>query len=237
VASFMDDYEPVEDRIRAFWNDHPAGAITTELVSDDGQGGYVVKASVYTVADGLLPTTGYAHDSAAQLPANMKASALEVCETSAIGRALANLGYAPKGRRPSREEMSKKSPAGETPKRVSKSSRSQGPAEGETPSLAIVPPAGDTPPPPDDGVASEGVSGGSPGEEAPPDPSTPTEAKLLYEAYVGLCKEAGLKPVSTFVQVTNSPASWRQLQAGEVPVADIEKAIAHVAEVLLRKVD
>ena len=39
----------------------------------------------------------------------MKQSALEVCETSAIGRALANLGYAAKGKRPSREEMSKAS--------------------------------------------------------------------------------------------------------------------------------
>jgi hypothetical protein len=35
---------------------------------------------------------------------------LENCETSAIGRALANAGYAPKGKRPSREEMSKVAP-------------------------------------------------------------------------------------------------------------------------------
>jgi hypothetical protein len=32
---------------------------------------------------------------------------LENCETSAIGRALANAGYASKGKRPSRQEMSK----------------------------------------------------------------------------------------------------------------------------------
>ena len=32
---------------------------------------------------------------------------MEVCETSAIGRALANLGLAPKGARPSLEEMQK----------------------------------------------------------------------------------------------------------------------------------
>jgi len=32
---------------------------------------------------------------------------LENCETSAIGRALANAGYAAKGKRPSREEMGK----------------------------------------------------------------------------------------------------------------------------------
>jgi len=38
---------------------------------------------------------------------------LENCETSAIGRALANAGYAPKGKRASREEMTKvvKAPA------------------------------------------------------------------------------------------------------------------------------
>jgi hypothetical protein len=41
-------------------------------------------------------------------------SALENCETSAIGRALANLGYAPKGKRPSREEMLKASPRSST---------------------------------------------------------------------------------------------------------------------------
>jgi hypothetical protein len=35
---------------------------------------------------------------------------LENCETSAIGRALANAGYAPKGKRPSREEMTKVAP-------------------------------------------------------------------------------------------------------------------------------
>jgi hypothetical protein len=46
------------------------------------------------------------------LSPNMKSSALEVCETSAIGRALANLGYAPKGKRPSREEMASVSAKG-----------------------------------------------------------------------------------------------------------------------------
>ncbi len=40
---------------------------------------------------------------------------MENCETSAIGRALANAGYAPKGKRPSREEMSE---AVATPKKT-----------------------------------------------------------------------------------------------------------------------
>jgi hypothetical protein len=109
----LKDYEPVEDRLREFWSDHPKGRIHTELVhAEDGD--YIVKALVYleTYAyETSAAATGYAHDSATELPANMKASALEVCETSAIGRALANLGYAAKGKRPSREEMSKTSPA------------------------------------------------------------------------------------------------------------------------------
>lgn len=109
--SFLDDYEPVENRIRAFWDDHPQGRIATHMVAHT-DGDYIVKAFVYRKPEGEADATGYAHDSAAQLPANMKASALEVCETSAIGRALANLGYAPKGQRPSREEMSKASAGG-----------------------------------------------------------------------------------------------------------------------------
>ena len=111
MPGFLDDYEPVENRIRAFWADHPDGRIVTEMVhSKDGD--YIFKAFVFKIQAVTDPmgaqrpdATGYAHDSYDQLPPNMKASALEVCETSAIGRALANLGYAPKGRRPSREEM------------------------------------------------------------------------------------------------------------------------------------
>jgi hypothetical protein len=114
MMGFLDDYEPVEDRLRQFWTDHPYGRVITELLHHE-DGDYIVLASVY-VGNELRndpPTaTGLAHDSTSSLPNNMKSSALEVCETSAIGRALANAGYAPKGKRPSREEMQKTS-AGE----------------------------------------------------------------------------------------------------------------------------
>ena len=110
VADFLKDYEPVEDRLRAFWSDHPQGRVMTTLISHT-DGHYIVFAEVWRSADDLPAASGLAHDSEAQLPSNMKTSALEVAETSAIGRALANLGYAAKGRRPSREEMSKTSPA------------------------------------------------------------------------------------------------------------------------------
>jgi hypothetical protein len=103
------DYEPVEDRLREFWKDHPAGRVITELLAWENAD-YIVKASIYRgdeLRDNPPAATGLAHDSYDQLPQQMKVSALETCETSAIGRALANLGYAPKGKRPSREEMEK----------------------------------------------------------------------------------------------------------------------------------
>ena len=51
-------------------------------------------------------TTGFAEETVSTRGVN-STSALENCETSAIGRALANANYAAKGKRPSREEMAK----------------------------------------------------------------------------------------------------------------------------------
>jgi hypothetical protein len=68
---------------------------------------YIVKAYLFKDAkDSLAWATGYAEETVTNRGVN-QTSALENCETSAIGRALANAGYAPKGKRPSREEMTK----------------------------------------------------------------------------------------------------------------------------------
>jgi hypothetical protein len=100
------DYETVEVRLEKFIKDYPDFRIATELEVCD-RDRYVVKAYLYKVAtESVAWTTGYAEEKVTDRGVN-STSALENCETSAIGRALANAGYAAKGKRPSREEMTK----------------------------------------------------------------------------------------------------------------------------------
>ena len=102
----LDDYETVEDRLRVFWKDYADGRISTEIVEHSLQR-FIVKASIYrTEVDAFPWATGFAEETVSTRGVN-STSALENCETSAIGRALANAGYASKGKRPSREEMVK----------------------------------------------------------------------------------------------------------------------------------
>jgi hypothetical protein len=100
----IEDYEPVEARLSRFWELHAEdGRIETELVSHNA-GHYIVKAIVF-VGDRQV-ATGLADEHTEQKGVNAR-NALENAETSAIGRALANFNFAPKGKRPSREEMVK----------------------------------------------------------------------------------------------------------------------------------
>ena len=100
------DYEPVEERLAKFIKDFPDFRIDTELESVSAER-YIVKAYLYrTFADSVAFSTGLAEETVSSRGVNAT-SALENCETSAIGRALANAGYAPKGKRASREEMIK----------------------------------------------------------------------------------------------------------------------------------
>lgn len=102
----LDDYETVEERLIKYWKDHPDGQIHTKLL-ENSAGRFIVEASIYrTEADSRPWTTGLAEETVQGRGVNAT-SALENCETSAIGRALANAGYATKGKRASREEMSK----------------------------------------------------------------------------------------------------------------------------------
>ena len=102
----LEDYETVEERLVKYWKDHPDGQIHTKLL-ESSAGRFIVEASIYrTEADARPWTTGLAEETVQGRGVNAT-SALENCETSAIGRALANAGYATKGKRASREEMSK----------------------------------------------------------------------------------------------------------------------------------
>ena len=102
----LEDYETVEERLVKYWKDHPDGQIHTEIIEFSGSR-FIVKANIYrTEADARPWTTGLAEETVQGRGVNAT-SALENCETSAIGRALANAGYATKGKRASREEMSK----------------------------------------------------------------------------------------------------------------------------------
>ena len=102
----LEDYETVEERLVKFWKEHPDGQIHTRLL-ENTTSRFIVEASIFrTEADARPWTTGLAEETVQGRGVNAT-SALENCETSAIGRALANAGYATKGKRASREEMSK----------------------------------------------------------------------------------------------------------------------------------
>ena len=102
----LEDYETVEERLAKFWKEHPDGRIYTTLIEHTLQR-FIVQAAIYrTEVDAHPWTTGYAEETVSTRGVN-STSALENCETSAIGRALANANYASKGKRPSREEMAK----------------------------------------------------------------------------------------------------------------------------------
>ena len=111
MAFDLSNYETVEDRLIRFWADHPNGRIATSLIAQDGDQ-VIFRAEVFfEFIDTFPKATGYAEEIRGSSPVN-KTAHIENCETSSIGRALANAGYATHGKRPSREEMSKVSQTG-----------------------------------------------------------------------------------------------------------------------------
>jgi len=107
------DYETVEDRIKKLYALHDDARIITEWQDFDGYidnkqpATYAMKAFVYLTAgdqaNGLAKATGYAMEVAEGPQAQW---AMELAETSAIGRALANMNLSG-NKRASREEMQK----------------------------------------------------------------------------------------------------------------------------------
>lgn len=137
MANFnLADYETVEDRIKRLYDLHPDARIVTKnltTLQDRQVSTWVVQAEIWLPAWTLskdsyewfvndrdaspwyLKATGLAFEVDGTGMAN-KTSALENCETSAIGRALANMNLSG-NKRTSREEMAKVATA-VTPKPV-----------------------------------------------------------------------------------------------------------------------
>ena len=102
----LSQYATVEERLALFWAAHPDGRIATTATDLGVSSWCVFRAEVYRHRDDQHPTaTGYAYEEKTDRGVNAT-SHVENCETSAIGRALANWIYAA-GKRPSREEMAK----------------------------------------------------------------------------------------------------------------------------------
>ena len=112
------EYATVAERVTAFYAAFPFGRIVTELVERDPRQ-VTFRAAVYRGVDETFPAaTGWASEREGDGDVNTVAC-LENAETSAIGRALANLGFSASRRRASREEISqahRKSPG--TPLRM-----------------------------------------------------------------------------------------------------------------------
>lgn len=108
--SFLDSYEPVADRVAAFWKTYPAGRLHTEIVLINADE-VVIKASAYTDREDPRPAAiDFARES--RTSGQLVKFAVENCATSALGRVLATLNFQAKSAngkaiRPSREEMTR----------------------------------------------------------------------------------------------------------------------------------
>lgn len=109
----LEDYETVESRIKKFYELYPDGRILTKWLNEfrlhEASDIYIVRATIYLdagdQANKLPKSTGLAVEISGTGGAN-NGSALENAETSAIGRALANMNLSG-NKRTSREEMQK----------------------------------------------------------------------------------------------------------------------------------
>lgn len=106
----LENYKDVQERLEELLVDFPLYTIQTFLRHHDSETGEVIfEARIFRtpedVAAGVY-TSGWAHEVEGVGYVN-RTSHLENCETSAIGRALANMGYGVDANRPSRSEMVK----------------------------------------------------------------------------------------------------------------------------------
>ena len=105
-----DEYITVSERVEKFYEKYPNGRIITNVVELNHETGFVLmQAMVYREAADMQPSaTGHASEVRGDSYIN-KNSFVENCETGAVGRALALLGFEVKRGIASREELEKTS--------------------------------------------------------------------------------------------------------------------------------
>ena len=104
----LSNYETVEQRLVRWWAAYPNGRVYTCMMNYTGDA-CVFYCELYADKDDKVPVaTGYAEEIKSDRGVNAT-SFVENCETSAIGRAIANcpLQAPASGSRPSRNEMQK----------------------------------------------------------------------------------------------------------------------------------
>lgn len=109
MAFNIDTYEMVKDRLPVFYEKFSNGRVITEIYSES-ENHVTIKASLFKDADDQMNFSPLATGYAREERGGHIDKYTENCETSAIGRALANLNLygelgSETGNRPSREEM------------------------------------------------------------------------------------------------------------------------------------
>ena len=125
MANFdLSKYIPVHTRIAEFYEKYPDGRIVTEIIRLNEDSGFVcIKAGAYRNRDDVEPSsTGHAFEIRGQGYVNTT-SFIENGETSAVGRALANLGFKIDNGIASREEMQKVERMTEAPRSTGNNGR------------------------------------------------------------------------------------------------------------------
>jgi hypothetical protein len=104
----IQDYITVNERVEKFYAEFVDGRIITHIVEHDSERGFILmRAEVFRNFEDDRPiATGHAYELKSEGYVQ-RTSYLEVCETSAVGRALALAGYEVKKSIASREEIEK----------------------------------------------------------------------------------------------------------------------------------
>src|SRR5581483_5615413 len=146
-AGGFQDYVTVAERIEKFYDRYPEGRLITHIIEHDAERGFILmRAEVYRNADDAMPAaTGHAYELKTEGYVQ-RTSYIEVCETSAIGRALAMAGFEVRRGIASREEMEKAARRSEPPRERQKPAPTAAPAVAATSPLAApaAPPAAQT---------------------------------------------------------------------------------------------